>query len=478
MKMCYKKHFCLLMPVVTLALICFTSISPQHLSASESSQTPATVSFTLHDAILHALAHNPLVERTQLNRKQAQLFIDEVKAQTILPEFSLSGEFGVVPEARGDVFQSQDKQTDLDGWGPFIKINLKMLQPLLTFGRTKSALTAARSAVILQNIKSNSEIQELTLETIKAYWAVSASRQAETIASEVQENYDKLENEVQQRLDSENSEVDDTDLLEVKSNRYQIQEIVIKSQNESRLAEKALNFALGRDLMQPISVTGAPIPTINLDETQLDQAVQHTLNQHHDAESLKTAIEALDAKAKITLSKKRPLVYIAGGLEYAWAPHREDQTNPFAVDNFNYRNLGAFFGFRWDLNSLRKNHEAQRYLLEKQAMEQNLVLLRSKIRLEILKAFSDVRQNTLLLEQAQNSLKSAKSWLRLSMDNWEMGLGDVERLIKAYNSYYVLKGIVIKRELELQISLADFAYILGNINLYMEWIKNGKVILF
>lgn len=463
MKLRFKKWFTL----IILAAIAFS------LPVTGEPAKPPT--FNLHEAVIHALSNNPLVECTRINREQAKLIVGEIKAQTILPKFSLSSELGIVPEARGDVFQSQDKQTDLDGMGPFIKIRLEMLQPVFTFGRTSSALSAARSAVTLQNIKSNTEIEKLTLETIKAYWAVSAAREAVTIASDLQENYDKLQREVKERLDSEDSEVDDSDLLEVKSNRYQIQEIIIKSRSENSLATKAFNFALGRDLLEPVNVTGGDVPKINLDEKQLNNAVKRALIQHRDINGLKTAINALEAKSQISTSKKRPLIYIAGGAEYAWAPHREDQTNPFAVDNFNYRNLGVFAGFKWDLNGFRKNHEALRHKMEKKAMEQNLKLLRAKVRLEILKSYSEVKTNAQLLEQARGSLKSAKSWLRLSLDNWEMGLGEVERLIKAYNSYYVLKGIVIKRELQLHVSLADFAFMLGNIKLYTEWMKNGKV---
>jgi len=434
--------------------------------------------FSLETALVYALSHSPVVVRTRVEREKARLLLDEVRSQSLLPEFSLSGQTGLVPEARGDIFDSPDKQTDLDGWGPFYKLDVKLVQPVFMFGRKSSARSAAQSGIDLQDIKSDSEVEKLVLTVINAYCALSAAKKAESVAHEVQENYDKLQEEVKKRLEAEDSEVDDTDLLEVKSNRYLIEEIVIKSKYQRKMAERAFNAAIGREIIAAVEVLEENIPGIQLDETRMFRVVQQALPQNQDIRGLNTALQALQAKAKLAYSKKRPIIFLVGGFSYAYAPHRQDQTNPFAVDHFNYMDLGAFLGFQWDLNFFRKNIEARQYQLEKESMAQNLKLLRSKIEMEILKAFTEVNKNAQLLEQVRSSLKAAKSWLRLSMDNWDMGIGEVERLIKAYNAYYQLKGVEIERSFDLKTSLANFAYILGNTKLYLEWVKNGKVKIF
>lgn len=431
--------------------------------------------FTLESALSQALTNNPLVERTRLELSRARLLEEEVKSMSLLPEFSLDGQFGAVPEARGDIFYSPDRQSDLTGWGPFFKFNLKIAQPLFTFGRISSARQAARGAVDLQNIKNDSEIEKMIFQVLSAYWALSAARQAESVAGEVQENYGKLVKEVEERLDSDESEIDDTDLLEIKSNRYQIEEIVIRSRTESRLAEGAFNTLLGREPGGKTQLADEAVPGIHIEEKQVTLKIARALEEHRDIKGLKAAVRALNAKTNLAYSKKRPMIALAGGLAYAYAPHRDDQTNPFVIDDFNYFSMGAFFTFEWDLNSLRKNVEASRYNLERKAMEQNLILLRKKIQMEILRAAAEVKQNARLLDESRKSLKSAKSWLRLGMDNWDMGIGEVDRLIKAYNAFYLLKGIEIKRTLELNISLVKLAYILGNTRLYLEWVKHGQV---
>jgi len=434
--------------------------------------------FSLESALSYAMDNSPVLGKIRFEKREARLLLDEVQAKSILPEFSLSAETGVVPEARGDIFDSPDKQTDLDGWGPFIKLELKLVQPIFTFGRRSSAISAAKKGIDLQQIKGDSEIEQLRLAIIKAYYSLAAAREAEQIASDVKEKYKKLESEVKKRLESLDSEVDDTDLLEVKSNRYLIEEMVIKSRYQGKLAERSFNVAIGRTISMRVEVLDEKTPDFSVKESQVSQLVRDTLSQNRDIKGLDIAIQALHAKMKLAYSQKKPLIYLAGGFAYGYAPGRDDQTNPFAVDNFNYMDLGVYVGMQWDLNFFRKNIDAKRSQLEKKSLEQNLKLLTSKIELDILKAYADVDKSIGLLEQARFSLKAAKNWLRLSMDNWDMGIGEVERLIKAYNAYYKLKGVEIERNLDVNLSLVNFAYILGNTRLYLEWVKNEKVEIF
>jgi len=427
---------------------------------------------------LGPLSHHPIMQGMKIDKEKADLFVEEVKSQSLLPEFKLSGETGLVPEARGDIFDSPDKQTDLDGWGPFYKLNVQLVQPLLTFGRKSSALAAAYRGTDLQYLKNNSEIEELILNVINSYWALSAAKKAESIAEDLKKNYDKMLKEVKERLESDDSEVDDTDCLEVKSNQYHIEEIYIKSKSENNLAQKVFNAAIGRNLVEPVKIAEEKCPKIDLHENQIHILVKQTFPQHMDTQRLKTTVKLFYEKKKLANSQKNPFIYLVGGFGVAHASHRQGQANPFAVDNFNYLDLGAFLGFQWDLNFFRKNFEAKRFQLDIESMEKKLDLLRVKVELEVVKAFAEVKKNATLLNHAQHSLKAAKNWLRLGMDNWDLGIGEVERLIKAYNAYYQMKGIVIKRTLELNTSLANFAFILGNTRLYLDWVKNGTVKVF
>ena len=363
------------------------------------------------------------------------MLAEQVQQQRMVPKLDLSMKTGLVPEARGDIFGSPDKQSDLDGWGPFYKVELKVVQPLFTFGKISTAARAAGITIDLASNKEKSDIEKFKMQIINSYWTFASAGKAGVMARDLRKSYLKLLAEVKKKLNDPESEVDDTDLLEVVSNQYQIEDIFLKTlQGDS-------------------------------------------LQKHPTLKGLQLVRSALEAKKKFVLSQKKPVVYLAAGFAVAYAPHRSNQSNPFVYDPFNYAGVGAFLGFEWDLNDLRPNYESQRLALEKEAVTGKLSLLRDMIKLEIGKAFADVNRLQKLLHQVRISLKAAKTWLRLSMDNWGMGIGEVNRIIKAYNAYYQLRGIEIRREYDLNIALAKFAYMLGNIDLYSQWVEHEKVFI-
>ena len=79
-----------------------------------------------------------------------------------------------------------------------------------------------------------------------------------------------------------------------------------------------------------------------------------------------------------------------------------------------------------------------------------------------------------ILDAARESLRASKSWLRLSVEDWDLGIGEVKRLLDAYEAYYAMKGVEVAMELEYNLSLARVASSLGDVNLYLKWVEAGR----
>jgi hypothetical protein len=50
-------------------------------------------------------------------------------------------------------------------------------------------------------------------------------------------------------------------------------------------------------------------------------------------------------------------------------------------------------------------------------------------------------------------------------------------MLRAYEAYYRLRGVEIEREYAFNVALAKLAFKVGDINLYLWWVKDGKVAL-
>jgi hypothetical protein len=80
-----------------------------------------------------------------------------------------------------------------------------------------------------------------------------------------------------------------------------------------------------------------------------------------------------------------------------------------------------------------------------------------------------------MLAVAHESLDSAESWLRVSWENLDLGIGEVRKLLRAYEAYFRLQGETIERELDVNVALARLALVLGDENRFLQWVDDGVV---
>jgi outer membrane protein len=426
-------------------------------------QVEPSRSFNLESAVSWAQAHNPAGLAAGYEVEGAARDVQRALYRKYLPDLDFSLYSGLVPGARGDIFYSPDKQTDLDQLGIFYRFSLSLIQPLYTFGQATAGVEAARRLRDAAESEREVVLETLALEVVKAYWGLSAAMKAETLAGQSSESYDQLLAEIQKRLGKEDSEVDDLDLLEAKSYQIDIEEIKQESLTKRALAERT--FA---DEPAPELLSGPDLPA---------GLILLVEKSHPEIRGGESGVQALEARVRLAKSRSLPILFLGAGFSFAHAGNRQDQTNPFAVDGFNYRNIDAVLGLRWDPDIFLHRIEVARAESDARAAEEKLKLLRAGVELGLRQAFLEARKNDALLRAARRSLGAAKTWLRVSMDNWELGLGDSFRLLRAYQSYYRLRGAEIEREYQFNLSLAKLAYATGSMKTYLAWVKAGKAAL-
>lgn len=430
----------------------------------------------LRSVIDSALSSSPILEKIKFQQTKADIELEKVDAVKIIPIMKTTLIAGIVPEARGDMNYSPDKQTDLDGWGPFLQWELDFFQPLFTLGRIEAAENAAKEGIKAQEKINNNELLEFKNLVSQTYWAVNVLKLSKDLAIEIRDNYDSLLTEVEKELDNEDSDIDDADLLELKSNAFMIEKIDISTSANLSSAIQAFNELSGLKINELSKFPEMVIPEFDTTEASLDFACAFAESFRYDVNAMGHAVNALKHQYEFTRSEKFPMFYIAGGARFGWAPGREDMLNPFIFDEWNYIGLGAFLGIDWDINFLTptiyERSDEAKYLIQ----NENYKLLKSKVRIDVTKAFNKVKENSQLLASVKKSVREAESWLALNMDNWDMGLGDAEKLIKSYNTYYQLRAQELELMFKYHKSLADFAISVSSFDKYLEWIDEGKVV--
>jgi outer membrane protein TolC len=410
-----------------------------------------------------------------MGEERAAVSLKRARAERYVPETELTLETGVVPAARGTALDSPDEMDSLDSLGGFYKVGLTVVQPLYTFGRLSHLEQTAREGMGAAAAKTGLTVQEISLLAIQTYWQLSSARRALSLAGELRDNFNTLVAETKARLEDEDSEVDDGDLLEVKSSTYGIEKTYLDAGEDLRVATFALRTLVGSAEGDAFDTADETSPELGFGVNEIERHLAEKGSSTKEVELLEAASRALKSKINLLRSDRYPVVFLAAGAGHARAPNRDDQTNPFVVDNFNYSRLGAEIGLKWKPNIYKKNLEVEEMEKEYGALLETIEALKRKAAVEASAALGGAVQNRNLLEAARVSLKASRSWLRLSVENWDLGIGEVNRLLDAYEAYYRMKGVEIVMELEYNLSLAMVADALGDLNLYLEWVKSGTV---
>ncbi|MFW6198544.1 MAG: TolC family protein, partial [Acidobacteriota bacterium] len=176
----------------------------------------------LEETVRLARRRSPLVRAKELGVDAAELDVRRVEDILQLPEIELDGRTGLVPEARGTIFDSPDSQNDLDGLGPFIQLDVGLTMPVFGWGRLGNLRAAARSGRNARAAQRDATADELGVRVSRAYWGLVAATAALEVAGDLRDEYEQILDQVEDKLAAD--EIDDTDAFEVQSLRYDIEQ--------------------------------------------------------------------------------------------------------------------------------------------------------------------------------------------------------------------------------------------------------------
>jgi len=409
----------------------------------------------------------------QLKVESSRLDVDEV-LNAKKPAIEFRFRTGLVPQAKGSIFESPDTNEDLDNLGIFWRFDLDVVQPITTFGKISSSRAAAEYGVRVQEFGRDHAAAKLGFEVVRAYLEFEASVRGMALAEDLQDDYESLLVEVEQAVADPESDVDDTRLFEVQSFEFQIVDSRRQIQKDHEVTLARLETLLGwKDLddqsFEPVATPGLP------NEDMLDRLISLAMMESPAIQQARSGLQALDSKINLAEASRWPDIFLALGGAYARAPNRTDIKNPFILDPFNLRTIGGYLGLRWNLKFAEHRLEISQSTVERQQASEQLSVLEDRLIIEVTRAYSEALALSKTLDAAKRSEKAAKSWLRLSGDNWDLGLGSVDRLVTAYGQYYELAAIVIEQETRYNLALARLAVTLGRIEYYLDWIEHETI---
>ena len=360
------------------------------------------------------------------------------RAARFFPVATATALTGLVPEARGTVIAPLTSDRSLAGLGPFMRIDVDIVQPLFTWGRLNAARDAAAAGVKARERLVEDKVAELGVRVTQLFWGETLARRLLGLAADVEGNLAKVEAKLGELLEEGDESVKPAD-------RYRLE--VYKAGLRKRKAEarRGLDLAhagLAATMALPaaeVSLREVPIPSEPGELPEVARELERAERLRPDVAALDLAITARENEVRAAEGAMKPQLFLGGNFSFAYAPNRTPQFNPWVSDAFNHVGGGMALGLRQDLAFPMLVANAEKARAQGEALRRQRDGLSHLVAQQVEAAVAEVEAARERLLAVTSAAGSGKAWLRSAGLDFEAGVGEPKDLLEAYAAYVELQ---------------------------------------
>ena len=432
--------------------------------APAGAQTADTLTVDLAEAERRALEFSPLLPGAEaaieVNRAQE----NRVRKARFLPELNLRNSWGVIPRQRGafteyGVLVSPDTLLGVNDLSWFTQVDLRLVQPIYTFGKIGERIDAAGFAVQASEAGLEKTRDEVRLMVRQLYWGVVLAQELQgvvnTIVSRVEEADAKLQEQYDEGVATQN------DLFKFQIFQYEVNRRVREVAAGLEQAQAGLRAAMGLREDVTVQVATTELQPLEAVLGELDDYMDLARRYRPELRQLQAGISARRALMKAEQRDAWPTLFFGGQVSANVAPARYDPKNPFWQNQTNYFRGGGVLGFEWNLNFAQHKAEANIQRTEMVALESQSDALTALVEQEVREAYLKASRAKADVEEGRAALQASENWLRAEIQTYDIGISEIKDLIDAFRSNAELRALQLKNIADYNIALAELSRRIG-----------------
>ncbi|MBF0475697.1 MAG: TolC family protein [Deltaproteobacteria bacterium] len=416
--------------------------------------------YTLADCIHQALQVSPEVKELGLDREIAKSRLDQAKANRY-PTIETVTLTGPTSQARGDQINSTYKSNEIHGLTPFIMFDMKVIQPLYTFGKLSKTMEAAEHGIKYEEARIIQKKTDVALEIKKYYWALLAARESTRLIDEIQSYLDSAQKRARRLLSENSPSVTEMDLYKLQS----YNSMVTKYREEALKYETVTKVALTRfmDIKNPESfdIADKSLEPVKFDPAEIKKYLDESKKQRPEYDQLKNGLIAKEALYEAEKADYYPTIFAAGMASYAGAPDRDTVRNPWIYDRFNHEEAGVALGMKWNFDFGITKAKVDQARAEYLKVTKKKEYADMGIPVQVEQAYYDILEARRVIDSTSKGYKSARKWLVGSVANYDMGVGEMKDAADSIVVYVQLKQEYLKAILNYNMGVANLDHACG-----------------
>jgi outer membrane protein TolC len=414
-----------------------------------------TIRVGINEFIETAMRESSMLKTQRSQVELSRNRVDQARAQRFLPRIELSTAHGLVPAVKSDVpglppgqyYLDPNLRNDWYDWGLFTRVEISSLQPLYTWGAIGNAINAARAGVIATQAAYEVESTNFELQLYELYYTRLLTMELKRLASDALKQLEEAELKIEELIEEGDTSLEESDLFQFRIFKYEFLYRIDEIDETVRFVEAAWNLALNNQsqtIYQPLEVFLDPVPFELNDVIYFEEMAK--INRP-EITQINAVLSAARYGLEVSKAANYPSLFMALSAAYANTPNRPKQDNPFIINNTNYESIRYGIGIRQNLNFGVNRTSINRSELQVRQARYAREAANDGIRLDVRDKYRSMMMSYSRLNNTREALQVSNEWLRMEQIDYDLGFGEVKKLVDA-----------VKANLELEVSYRQRIY--------------------
>ncbi len=320
--------------------------------------------------------------------------------------------------------------------GVFTRTEIKLVQPIYTFGKISAGVAAAESGVKASQERQSGLVAEIEHNVRRAYWGAKLAREVLATLDEGSGYLEQAQKKIEQELADGSGEASVTDRLRLRTMRAEIDARILEAKRMANLARGGLRALIGPEAPADLDVDEVALAALNIPARSLPEFEEVALRSRPEVKALEHFVAAKRSLADFEWRRQYPDLVLIGTAAYAYASSVDTPHNSFANNPFHTMSAGLAAGFRVPLDLGVKSAHAAKLRAEADEAEQKRREALGGIAFEVEKAHTEIKEAEERMKVVQKGEKAGRQWIAAVAQNLAVGLSEAKDFSDALLAFF------------------------------------------
>jgi outer membrane protein TolC len=346
--------------------------------------------------------------------------------------------------------------------GVLTRTELRLVQPLYTFGKISAGVTAAKEGVEASRGREAGAVADVEQNVRKAYWGAKVARELQSTLKEGLDYLDQAQKKVDQQLAEGSGDASVTDRLRLRTVRAEVEARGLEAQRGASVARSGLRTLIGASAPTDLDIDDAELQALTIPTRTLAQYQEAANNYRPEVQALKHLVATKRALADLEWRRQYPDLALVGTAQYAYSNSVEHPQNAYFNNPYNSAGAGIAAFLRVPLDLGPRNAHAHRLAAEAAEADLKSKEALAGIAFEVEKAFGEMQEASERMKTVQKGEKASRQWIAAMMQNMAVGIAEAKDFSDALLAFFQARVRYLQSIYDFNVAVANLSRATGS----------------